>query len=224
MIGGILGLGLGIYGGNKAASAQRHAAADADARIRAGEARAQDYLQPYAETGKQALTPLTALLTGKLYNFETNSFSDLSPDQRMSYFLQSPGYQFRLNQGLSAINKQQLAQGRSLSGGALKEITDYSQGMASDEYNNYLSQLFQMAGFGQNTAQAQANTAMGAATQSGQYSYLGGMGNAAKYSNLSNAGYKMMGNSMSGDTQGLSSLFASKGAAGGAAGGAAVAA
>lgn len=45
-----------------------------------------------------------------------------------------PGYQFRLEQGQKALERNLAAQGKYLSGAALKELTEYGQGMASQEY------------------------------------------------------------------------------------------
>lgn len=56
---------------------------------------------------------------------------------------QDPGYQFRLQQGLGAVQNSQAAKGLSQSGGALKEIQDYASWMASQEYNNAYNRNYQ---------------------------------------------------------------------------------
>lgn len=189
----IAGTGAGLYGGNKAASAQRAASADAANRINAAKGEAIGYLQPYADIGQQALSPLTALLVGKSYNSNTGEFTDLNQEQRLSNFFESPAYQFNLSQGMSAINKAQIAKGMSLSGGAFKEIANYAQGNASNEWQNQLNNLFQLAGIGQNASTAQANTAIGAGSDLASLAYAGGMGNVNKYNNISNFGYGIAG-------------------------------
>jgi hypothetical protein len=45
-----------------------------------------------------------------------------------------PGYRFRLNQGLDAVERGAAARGKALSGEAAKALTDYAQSAASDEY------------------------------------------------------------------------------------------
>jgi hypothetical protein len=45
-----------------------------------------------------------------------------------------PGYQFRLEQGMKALNAQSAAKGGLMSGGALKAAQRYGQGLASQEY------------------------------------------------------------------------------------------
>jgi hypothetical protein len=47
-----------------------------------------------------------------------------------------PGYDFRLAQGMKALQGSAAASGGLLSGPTLKAITDYSQGAASQEYQN----------------------------------------------------------------------------------------
>jgi hypothetical protein len=188
--GGLIG---GIYAGNKAASAQRAAANEAKNRIESGKNEAIGYLNPYSDFGRSAMSPLSALLTGQKYDVDTGEFTKIGEDERMASFLQSPGYKFRLGQGLSAIEKSAAARGQSLSGGKYKALNEQAQGIASDEYNNYVQSLFQQLGVGQQADSAKANTAMGAASGVANYAYQGGMANANKYANLSNFGFGMAG-------------------------------
>lgn len=71
--------------------------------------------QAYAFTGQPALN-------AQGYNFQAPTLTD------------DPGYNFRLEQGRKALEKNLAAQGKYLSGAALKELTDYGQGAASQEY------------------------------------------------------------------------------------------
>lgn len=47
-----------------------------------------------------------------------------------------PGYQFRLNQGLNAVQSSAAAKGLLGSSGTLNQIQDYAQGLASQEFGN----------------------------------------------------------------------------------------
>lgn len=211
------GSATGVMSGKNASKAQKRAAQNAAEELRNSKAEAISYLQPYSQVGREALSPLTSLLLGKQYNASTGQFTSLTEDQRMSNFLQSPGYQFRLTQGLSAIEKSQIARGGNLSGGALKEITDYSQGVASDEYNNYLNSLFQAVGMGQAADTAKGNYALGAGADLSSLTYAGGMGDVNRYNNLANFGFGLAG-------IGAAAMMSGKGGAGGAAAGGASAA
>lgn len=47
-----------------------------------------------------------------------------------------PSYQFRLQQGVNGLDASAAAKGGLLSSGHMKDLTDYSQGLASTEYQN----------------------------------------------------------------------------------------
>lgn len=49
---------------------------------------------------------------------------------------QDPGYQFRLNQGMNALQNAAAAKGSLRTGGAFKALMGYGQDMASQEYGN----------------------------------------------------------------------------------------
>ena len=63
-------------------------------------------------------------------------------------FTTSPGYQFRMNQGLEAVAGNKAVNGLLRSGGAMKAMNDYGQGMASDEYNKWFGQQSSLVGQG----------------------------------------------------------------------------
>lgn len=74
-----------------------------------------------------------------------------------------PAYGFDLQQGQEAIQRSAAARGGLMSGGTLKDLTSYSQGMASNEYQNAygrfmnnqnttFGRLGTIAGMGQNAA------------------------------------------------------------------------
>jgi predicted regulator of Ras-like GTPase activity (Roadblock/LC7/MglB family) len=65
-----------------------------------------------------------------------------------SNFYNSPGYQFSLNQGLNAINRNASANGSLYSSNTLGALNNYAQGAASTQYNNYVQQLMGLAGLG----------------------------------------------------------------------------
>lgn len=74
-----------------------------------------------------------------------------------------PGYQFAVNQGTQAINRQASAQGGLYTPNTTAAVGQYVTGTASQNYNNYISQLLQTAGLGSsaNAAQASAQTNAG---------------------------------------------------------------
>lgn len=83
-------------------------------------------------------------------------------------FRKSTGYDFRVNQGMNAVNSGYAGKGAIKSGAAMKAINDYGQGMASQEFGNYLNALGNqqslgmsagsaLAGVGQNYANSLGN-------------------------------------------------------------------
>lgn len=71
-------------------------------------------------------------------------------------FRNSTGYQFRLNEGLDAVNSGYAGAGTLQSGAALKGITEYGQNFASNEFGNYMGMLGNQQGVGLSAAGAQA--------------------------------------------------------------------
>lgn len=94
-------------------------------------------LQPYLDAGKQGVTSLAGALApgGSL----TTQFSGPNPQDISS----TPEYQFQLQEGLKALQRSASATGSLGTGGTLKAITQYGQGLASTSYqqayNNALS-------------------------------------------------------------------------------------
>jgi hypothetical protein len=73
--------------------------------------------------------------------------------------MMDPSYQFRLGEGMKALERSAAARGGLISGGALKAAQRYGQDFASNEFGNAYNRLASMAGIGQT-----ATNNMGAAT------------------------------------------------------------
>lgn len=58
-------------------------------------------------------------------------------------FQASPGYQFSFDQGVQARDRSAAARGRLNSGAQDKALTRYGQGMANQEYDNFLNRYYQ---------------------------------------------------------------------------------
>lgn len=97
----------------------------------------------------------------------TPTTQSLTPQQAASNafdtFRNSTGYQFRLGEGLDAVNSAYAGIGGLQSGAALRGIAEYGQNFASNEFGNYLNALgaqqatgagaaSSLAGVGQNFA------------------------------------------------------------------------
>ncbi len=91
-------------------------------------------------------------------------------------FEATPGYQFQLDQGLSATNALAGARGGLNSGRTMQALQDYGSGLASQEYGNYMNRLAGLTDMGQASAGNMA--AAGNAYASGAGNALAGKGNA----------------------------------------------
>jgi hypothetical protein len=97
-------------------------------------------------------------------------------DPRTQSLRNTPGYQFQLDEARRGVENSFASRGKLLSGAAMTALSDRSQGLADNTYQQTLQNAFNVANYGQNAA---AN--MGAAGQN----YATGAGNA--FGNIGNA-------------------------------------
>jgi len=135
-------------------------------------------LDPYQQQGGAGMSALSGLLTGQQYDKESGGLKTISQEERDALFQKSPGYAFRLAGGQKALEYSQAARGGLFSGAATKELGKYNQGMASEEYGNYINQLAGLAGMGQNAASTQASLGIGGAQAGNQMNLDSMMGRA----------------------------------------------
>lgn len=130
-----------------------------------------DMQRPYMERGAQTYGRLSDMADAGDFDMEDFQFSgaDLALD---------PGYQFRLGEGQKAIERSAAARGGALSGGTLKDLMRFGQGLASDEMDraygraagaygmnqgnrmNRFGRLSTLANMGRGAAQDAGNMAM----------------------------------------------------------------
>lgn len=92
-------------------------------------------------------------------------------------YTQTPGYDFRLNEGLGALEGSAAARGGLFSGNAMKSALQYGQDYATSEYDRYLARLSGIASSGQNAAGMQGAAAQNYGASGGNA--LAAMGNAS---------------------------------------------
>ena len=81
---------------------------------------------------------------------------------------QDPGYQFRLSEGLKALDRTAAARGGLVSGGALKAAERYGQDLGSQEYQNAFNRYYQERANMLNPVQSLAGVGQTATQQLGQ--------------------------------------------------------
>lgn len=114
-------------------------------------------------------------------------------------FQATPGYQFRRQQGIDAIDASAAARGGLMSGRTLQDLTTFGDGIASQEYGNYMQRLAGLTDMGMGAAGMQATAGNNAAA---------GVGNAlANIGNAQAAGAVGRGNAMAGMFNNLAGSF-----------------
>jgi hypothetical protein len=189
IIGGAM-LGSALLGGaasSKAAKAQTQAQREGDAAQERMFNRQVELQEPFRQAGVNALPEL----------IQASRYTPFGLEQ----FQADPGYGFRLKEGLRALENSAAARGGLLSGNAMRGITRFGQGLASEEFdkafNRYqagfaskLNPLQALAGVGQTSA----NTLSNAAGQYGQSMAQ----NAATMGNIRASGYIGQANALTG--------------------------
>ena len=180
-IGSIAAAGIGALGSGLAASTQAGAAENAQ-QLQAQEAQnalnfqeqqyntEQQQAAPFLKAGTQAentlssltSTPGQGLLTPWNQQFQAPTAAEAAA---------TPGYQFQLQQGEDALQNSAAARGGLLSGGTAKSLDQYSQGLASTDYQQVYNNAFQ--NYLQNYNQFQTN-------QGNEYNRLAGLAGAGQ--------------------------------------------
>jgi hypothetical protein len=102
--------------------------------------------------------PTAASLSGiygnmpEIPNIPAFDFAPFAPPSAQDVLQNDPGYQFRLGQGLQAVQQSAAARGVLNTGGTLKDIADYGQNYASGEYGNAFNRA--LSGYQTNFADA----------------------------------------------------------------------
>lgn len=81
--------------------------------------------------------------------------ADAAAAARSSYTT-TPGYDFQMDQGLQALDRQRAASGSMASGGASADAMKFAQGLASQDYNSWMDRLMGLNTQYGNTTNAQA--------------------------------------------------------------------
>lgn len=111
-----------------------------------------------------------------------------------SAFYKSPGYEFRMGEGIRALDRGASSRGRLRSGAHERELVRYGQGVASSEFNSYANRLASLAGLGQTSTAQTGSFGATAASQAGMYQQNQGTARASGYAGAANAATSGIGN------------------------------
>jgi hypothetical protein len=164
-MGGLIGGIFQANAANKAAKAQERAAT-ADLNFQK---------QIYGDTVKR-VDPYykSGLTANNALNFELG-LTGTRPEGYQG-FQETPGYDFQVQEGLGAVNALAGARGGLNSGATMQALQQRGQGLANQEYNNWLNRVTGVSDTGLSAATLQANAGQNAAA--GVSNALGGIGNA----------------------------------------------
>ncbi|MEW8202716.1 MAG: hypothetical protein AB2697_21830 [Candidatus Thiodiazotropha endolucinida] len=116
---------------------------------------------------------------------------ETQPD--LESFFRSPGYQFNLDETLSANEGRAAARGRLNSSATDRSNMRYASGLASNEFLNYTNRLNALAGIGQTTNQNLALLGANMAGNVGNQIMNAGNARASGYLGMGNTVNNMMG-------------------------------
>lgn len=167
---GVGGAAIASHGADKAASTQA-SAADQAAQLQHQDAKdALDFQKQQYNTQQEQIAPWLKAGTTAINQLAGTNVPNFQAPTNVTE-QNDPGYQFRLQQGLDALQNSAAARGGLLSGNTARAINDYAQNDASNEYGNVYNRaltdyntntigsynrLASLAGVGQ---QAQASSA-----------------------------------------------------------------
>jgi hypothetical protein len=189
-VGTVAGSAISSSGAKDAANAQVTAANNAD------QTQLQMYNQtrtdqtPWRNAGGQAISALSSWYGLPTTNADgTTAPGNPNAGAADTSLIESlPGYQFNLQQGQQATERNLAANGMLGSGAAQKALTQYGQGYAQNAAaTSYLNGLQSLAGIGQTSVQATGAAGTNAANQIGSNQIYAGNAQASGYANQANA-------------------------------------
>lgn len=102
----------------------------------------------FGGSGTQFAPPIPAYGGGAPQMTQPTQSSQQAAGNAFDIFRNSTGYQFRLGEGMDALNSGYAGAGTLQSGAAMRAATEYGQNFASNEFGNYMGYLGNQQGVG----------------------------------------------------------------------------
>ncbi len=208
----VLGAGTSLLGGSTASSS----ASDAANLQAQQQQQTVANLAPYNTVGQSAAGQLSNLnttgFTAGQPNYLANAAASQPGANTEANLVNTPGYQFNLQQGTEATQNSAAARGLGVSGAAMKGAATYATGLADSTYQNQFNnqqtqfqndlnlntgqqtnatnlynRLYGTASLGENAAATTGSTGQAAAAAGGNYLAQSGQYNAAGITGAGNA-------------------------------------
>ncbi len=196
MIGSVISGLVGKGGADQAAGAIGQATQEANASNKAQRDFNFSQASPWISGGRSALDKIGQLLgfgsmraeggDGGAYYF-SGDYDGAIQKNALAGFQTSPGYQWRLGEGVKALDRSAAAKGRLLSGAQMKGVQSFGEGLASDEYRNYIGDLFNVAGMGNQAQSSNAGVNSGLTANAGNNTMQGAVARGSAYQAGANA-------------------------------------
>lgn len=129
--------------------------------LTAGKDESLNYLKPYRDVGTQATYTMA-----DLYGLKTPENPNGGPgmtDEAIAAWERSPDYAWARDQAIKGADRSAAAKGNLFSGGQVRDIEELASGLATRNFQNYISQLNAMSGMGERAANNSANITQGTA-------------------------------------------------------------
>jgi hypothetical protein len=196
---GALGAAGSAFAASSAADAQAQAAQQSAAVQREMFDKQVELQEPFRQGGITSQNRLMTLLGLQGGDTAAADYGSAAKSFGMDQFQTDPGYAFRMSEGMKGLERSAAARGLLSSGSTLKGITDYGQGMASQEYNNAFNRYQTERAARLNPLQSLMGSGQTAATTLSNAAGQTGQGLAQSYGNEGQArasGYVGMGNAL----------------------------
>lgn len=181
----MLSAGASIYGSNASSNAASQAAALQKQQM----AQNQSNMQPFITGGQGANNLLQSF-------YGLNGTDPALGQSSLAAFQQSPDYQFALNGGTAALDNSAASKGGMIGGNQMLAQTQYGQGLATQNLQNYLGRLSTMSGQGVSAASGIASPNTSGANYAGQDMMGGATAQAAGANGISGAYNSTLNNYM----------------------------
>jgi len=112
--------------------------------------------------------------------------SETNPEDQFGGFYESPGYQWRVEEGRKGVDRNMAARGLLNSGRRGKALVEYNQNMASNDFGDYMNRLAAAAGIGQTAVNSGNYAASNYGANAGNAIQNAGQARASGYLNVGN--------------------------------------
>lgn len=166
-----------------ASAEERIALENMDLQRELAEQQREDFA-PWRDVGEQALNKMWEGVQSGDFDPGSLELDKFDPSKVDLY--SDPGYKFRMEQGTEALDKSAASRGRLLSGAQQKALTEYGQGMGSQEYANAYARYSDK--YNKDIARQASEYASEADRKARQYNILSGISGQGQASAAQQAG------------------------------------